>query len=146
MHTPKHPEGCEQSISKDAYIKTSQRMCRSKHLKGCAIQNISKNEQIKASRRMRNSEYLEGYAIQNISKDAQIKASRRMRNSKHLEGWEEVISKVASRRTNRRICTERQPERRNNKPRKNIIHFENLCEGSVQTTKRKLQRITTGLA
>jgi len=103
-------------------------MHTSKHLEGCAFQSTSKEEN------------------KSISKDAQNKASQRMRISEHLEGGEQSISKVASRRTNRMIRTERQHERRNNRPRKNIIHFEKLREGSVQTTKQKLQRITTGPA
>jgi len=135
-----------QSTSKDAHIKAPRRLHTSKHPKGCTHQGTSKDARIKAPRRMNTPKHLEGCTHQSTSKDAQIKASRRMRKSEHLEGWEEKISKVASTRTNRRIRIERQPERRNNKPRKNIIHFENLCEGSVQTAKRKLQRITTGPA
>ena len=135
-----------QSTSKDAHIKAPRRLHTSKHPKGCTNQGTSKDAHIKASRRMHSSKHLEGCTDQSISKDAQIKASRRMRISEHLEGWEEIISKVASRRTKRRIRTERQPKRRNNRPRKNIIHFEKLREGSVQTTKQKLQRITTGPA
>ena len=77
MHISEHPEGWEQSISRDALIKASRRMHTSKHLEGCTHQSISKDAHIRAPRRMR-TKHLKGCIQKDKSKDTHSKATQKM--------------------------------------------------------------------